>query len=378
GDLPPPAALHRNRAHDSAAQEAAVANAASADLEVHAQFHDAPLHARPAPLLAAVHPVGQRLAAPGLLHRERPARQTPAPRILPHHRDIEVPECGRGRPEGFRRRRIHRDGGPDSEPGATRECQRHTRCDDPAPHGFPPARQAHDRVPTCARQRAHPHNQTFHTARPERRPERRSSLIRGQDGRILRLAAPRPREPGRGMAPAGSRDRTARGVRKPSRRGRRAPPPTNFSAPMTTPAGTEITFRVRPYRAPRWLRGPHIQTIGGKFLRPDPGIPLRRERLELPDGDFLDLDFAPAGSVAHDPEAPVVLVLHGLEGSARRRYMLLTYRELLARGLRPVGLNFRACSGEPNRLPRLYHSGDTDDLRFVVEHLADRFNGAPL
>lgn len=147
---------------------------------------------------------------------------------------------------------------------------------------------------------------------------------------------------------------------------------------MTTPAGTEITFRVRPYRAPRWLRGPHIQTIGGKFLRPDPGIPLHRERLELPDGDFLDLDFAPAGSVAHDPEAPVVLVLHGLEGSARRRYMLLTYRELLARGLRPVGLNFRACSGEPNRLPRLYHSGDTDDLRFVVEHLADRFNGAPL
>lgn len=147
---------------------------------------------------------------------------------------------------------------------------------------------------------------------------------------------------------------------------------------MTTPSAVDATFRIRPYRAPRWLRGPHLQTIGGKFLRPDPGIPLRRERLELPDGDFLDLDFAAAGSVANDPEAPVVLVLHGLEGSARRRYMLVTYRELLARGLRPVGLNFRACSGEPNRLPRLYHSGDTEDLRFVVGHLADRFHGVPL
>lgn len=143
---------------------------------------------------------------------------------------------------------------------------------------------------------------------------------------------------------------------------------------MTTPPAVDVTFRIRPYRAPLWLRGPHVQTIAGKFLRPGPGIALRRERLELPDGDFLDLDFAEAG----DHDAPVVLVLHGLEGSARRRYMLVTYRELLARGLRPVGLNFRACSGEPNRLPRLYHSGDTGDVRHVVEHLADRFPDVPM
>ncbi len=143
---------------------------------------------------------------------------------------------------------------------------------------------------------------------------------------------------------------------------------------MTTPTAVNTTFRVRPYRTPWWLRGAHSQTLAGKFLRPDPGIVLRRERLELPDGDFLDLDLTTPPS----KDAPVVLVLHGLEGSTRRRYMLVTYRELLARGLHPIGMNFRACSGEPNRLPRFYHSGDTEDVRHVIEHLADRFGGVPM
>lgn len=143
---------------------------------------------------------------------------------------------------------------------------------------------------------------------------------------------------------------------------------------MTKPTAENATFRVRPYRAPWWLRGAHAQTISGKFLRPDPGIALRRERLELADGDYLDLDLATPPS----EDAPIVLVLHGLEGSTRRRYMLVTYRELLARGLRPIGLNFRSCGGEPNRLPRFYHSGDTDDVRHVIGHLTDRFRGVPM
>lgn len=171
----------------------------------------------------------------------------------------------------------------------------------------------------------------------------------------------------------------------------------------------EITTGTLPtFRPPWWLRSAHAQTIAGKLLRPDPGLILRRERVQLPDGDFLDLDFAstpPAqsaditmsthpevGRAAHPSAArdvhprtdhgahpdtapditPTVLVLHGLEGSARRRYMLLTYRELLRRGLRPIGLNFRSCSGEPNRLPRFYHSGETDDLRFILRYLAGR------
>lgn len=129
------------------------------------------------------------------------------------------------------------------------------------------------------------------------------------------------------------------------------------------------------FRPPWWLRSPHAQTIAGKYLRPDPGITLRRERIETPDGDFIDLDFAlpPDGRGSEElRSAPVALVLHGLEGSARRGYMLLTYRELISAGLRPVGMNFRSCSGEPNRLARFYHSGETDDLRLVLDHLSGR------
>jgi predicted alpha/beta-fold hydrolase len=55
--------------------------------------------------------------------------------------------------------------------------------------------------------------------------------------------------------------------------------------------------------------------------------------------------------------------------------MLVTYRELLRRGLRPIGLNFRSCGGEPNRRPRFYHSGETGDLRFTLDYLSSRLTG---
>ena len=130
-------------------------------------------------------------------------------------------------------------------------------------------------------------------------------------------------------------------------------------------------FRVRPFTPAWWAAGPHLQTLAGKYLRPALDLPLTRERWETPDGDFLDLDFAP------EPEgtdrAPVAVVLHGLEGGSRRGYALLAYRELALRGVRAVGLNFRSCSGEPNRLARSYHSGDTEDLAFVLTRLALRF-----
>jgi predicted alpha/beta-fold hydrolase len=99
-----------------------------------------------------------------------------------------------------------------------------------------------------------------------------------------------------------------------------------------------------------------------------------RERIDTPDGDFVDLDFAPFA----DPDAPVVLLLHGLEGSARRGYALETYRALHELGVRAVGLNFRSCSGELNRTARFYHSGDTNDIRFVAAYLRDRVPGVPL
>ena len=134
-------------------------------------------------------------------------------------------------------------------------------------------------------------------------------------------------------------------------------------------ASTRVTPPPRSFRSAWWLPGAHAQTIAGRFARPSEGIPLRRRRIETPDGDFLDLDFGPDPG----PDRPLIVVLHGLEGSSRRPYVALLLRELLAHGLAGVALNFRACSGEPNRLPRFYHSGDTGDLRFVLDHLGRRF-----
>ncbi|HET9984913.1 MAG TPA: hydrolase [Longimicrobiales bacterium] len=136
-----------------------------------------------------------------------------------------------------------------------------------------------------------------------------------------------------------------------------------------------MSYQPAPFRASRWLRHAHFQTIFGRLLRREGWPELRRERWETPDGDFVDLDFAPEPATEH---APLVLLLHGLEGSARRGYAINTYRALAARGVGAVGLNFRSCSGEVNRTARFYHSGDTEDIRFVLRGLAERFPGRRL
>jgi uncharacterized protein len=119
------------------------------------------------------------------------------------------------------------------------------------------------------------------------------------------------------------------------------------------------------FNPPWWLRGPHIQTLAGKLLRPRAQPKLRRKTLELEDGDFLTLDWGEAP----EPDSPVCIILHGLEGSARRPYALLLHHALRERGIQPVGLNFRSCSGEPNRTARFYHSGETGDLQHVTDHI---------
>jgi hypothetical protein len=128
------------------------------------------------------------------------------------------------------------------------------------------------------------------------------------------------------------------------------------------------------FRPAWWLPGPHLQAIGARLLRPRGGVRCERERLELPDGDFLDLDWAvEVGGRSPEPTAPLVLVLHGLEGSASSDYVLSTHRALAGRGLASLALSFRSCSDEPNRLPRFYHSGDTADTAAVLATLRDRF-----
>jgi predicted alpha/beta-fold hydrolase len=128
------------------------------------------------------------------------------------------------------------------------------------------------------------------------------------------------------------------------------------------------------YRPPWWYRGRHLQTLWGPLLRPLRRPPLRRERLTTPDGDFLDLDWLEPART----EAPVVVILHGLEGSSRSHYASGLCREAARLGLRAVVMNFRSCSGELNRAPRLYHSGETSDLGWVLDRLVERAPAARL
>lgn len=136
----------------------------------------------------------------------------------------------------------------------------------------------------------------------------------------------------------------------------------------------------RAHRAPWWLPGPHAQTLGGKLLRRQPPVALFRERWDTPDGDFLEVDFGaePGNPPETGGAAPAVLLLHGLEGSSRRAYILQTMDALRRRGMLGIALNFRSCGGTPNRAPRFYHSGETGDLDFVVRTLARRFPDRPL
>jgi hypothetical protein len=128
-----------------------------------------------------------------------------------------------------------------------------------------------------------------------------------------------------------------------------------------------------PFRPAWWCRGAHMQTLWPYLMRPRPRVSLQRERLELPDGDFLDLDW-----LATDSRGPIVLILHGLEGSSNSKYALGLLQAARVRGWRGVVLHFRGCSGEPNRLTRSYHSGETSDLAHVVALLKQRDPQAPL
>jgi len=105
-----------------------------------------------------------------------------------------------------------------------------------------------------------------------------------------------------------------------------------------------------------------------RHLRPA----LRRERFELPDGDFIDLDWT------LNETGPIVILVHGLEGSSRSHYARAMLDALPRHGLRAVLMHFRGCSGEPNRLGRAYHSGDTGDFDFLVRTLREREPGVVL
>lgn len=117
------------------------------------------------------------------------------------------------------------------------------------------------------------------------------------------------------------------------------------------------------FRPAWWLPGAHLQTLWPFLFRPAALRGLQTERLDTADGDFIDLAWSgPA-------DGPVVLVLHGLEGGLGSHYVRRTASALTGAGYRPCVMQFRGCSGVPNRLARSYHSGDTADLAFVLDTL---------
>ena len=127
------------------------------------------------------------------------------------------------------------------------------------------------------------------------------------------------------------------------------------------------------YEPPPFLSGGHVQTLYASLVRRVPFAYDRRERIETSDGDFLDLDWAWAVNQAEGPRADRVAVLsHGLEGSADRRYMRGMARSLARRGWDVCAWNLRSCSGEMNRQVATYHSGKTDDLARVLDHVFEQ------
>lgn len=128
------------------------------------------------------------------------------------------------------------------------------------------------------------------------------------------------------------------------------------------------------FRPAAGLSNPHLQTLWGPLWRRRATLSRRRERLWLEDGDFLDLDW-------YGPEQadmPLVLLLHGLTGSSDSPYITGLQQALDAQGWASVALNWRGCSGEPNRLARSYHSGASEDLAETLRHLRARHPLRPL
>ena len=125
-----------------------------------------------------------------------------------------------------------------------------------------------------------------------------------------------------------------------------------------------------PFRPAWWLRSPHLQTMWPSLARRRPRPALMSRRVELADGDFIDLAIG-------DGDGPRVLIVHGLEGDMDSHYAGSLVARLAREGFVPVFMHLRGCSGEPNRLDRSYHSGATEDLADVLTALAEDPQGPP-
>lgn len=136
------------------------------------------------------------------------------------------------------------------------------------------------------------------------------------------------------------------------------------------------------YRSPWWLPGGNLQTIwAAVFAQRTRGAApnYRRERWTTPDGDFVDLDWLQTGTAGMAaparPAAPLLVLFHGLEGSSRSHYAEAFADFAAAHGLQYVVPHFRGCSGELNLAPRAYHSGDHEEIGWILARLRERHAG---
>jgi predicted alpha/beta-fold hydrolase len=126
-------------------------------------------------------------------------------------------------------------------------------------------------------------------------------------------------------------------------------------------------FKNHAYSPPLFLRSGHLNTIYPYLFRKDPEMPYQRKRLEIPDGDFIDVDSILRGN------SRLAILCHGLEGSAHSKYIKYTALLLSKEGWDVVALNYRGCSGEMNRKVQMYHSGFTDDLHFSINYFENPY-----
>lgn len=119
------------------------------------------------------------------------------------------------------------------------------------------------------------------------------------------------------------------------------------------------------YNPPFLFKNGHFSTIYAGIIRKVAHSYQKRERIDLPDGDFLDLDW----SFAKDPSSKVTILIHGLEGNSKRAYITGSAKQFNAKGFDVCTMNLRGCSGETNQLLCSYHSGATEDLEAVIKHI---------
>ena len=124
------------------------------------------------------------------------------------------------------------------------------------------------------------------------------------------------------------------------------------------------------YYPKNWFKNGHFSTIFSAKFRFNAAVKFKRQRLELSDGDFIDLDWSYAREMGHEPNHHVVILLHGLEGNAQRSYIRGQAQQLLAIGFDVCAMNFRGCSGVPNRMLQSYNAGQTQDLDQVIIHVS--------